>query len=505
VQTSTALTWVLVFTKGLLVAQPGNRGAFKPDIPKTWDDQAIASIEVPLANPRGSPKHVTAEYYYRISVRPIFRSYPIYAPGRGPAGYIEWLKQQEPQVLWDDQTQRPPLETESDWRKAGELVFESPFLFEQLLTADEAQNPDWYKHVDPPLTRDGIVPFVSYVIRKKGQVEVGSFGCWTCHTRVMPDGSLIKGAQGNFGVQQSEAYRFRHRVTPEFSRVLVRGLFAVPWQNPDPHSELEKMTPADIAGLYDSMPPGVIARGRTSPLFPVQVSDLIGVQHRRYLDHTGLQVNRGLADLMRYAALNQGMDDLASFDGFVPRGDPASSRPPARSPFTRYSDEQLYALALYLSSLQPPANPNPFDEVAARGKKVFEREGCAGCHAPPLYTNNELTLADGFKPSDDEIRKYEIQQISVGTDPRLALQTRRGTGFYKVPSLTGVWYRSMFGHGGWCASLEDWFDVQRLNDGYRPTGFHGVGPKSHPVKGHRFGLTLSSQDRQSLIQFLKTL
>lgn len=50
----------------------------------------------------------------------------------------------------------------------------------------------------------------------------------------------------------------------------------------------------------------------------------------------------------------------------------------------RYSDEQLYAPALYLYSLQPPPNPNKSDALAARAQKVFEREGCAVCHAPPL-------------------------------------------------------------------------------------------------------------------------
>ena len=57
----------------------------------------------------------------------------------------------------------------------------------------------------------------------------------------------------------------------------------------------------------------------------------------------------------------------------------------------RYSDEQLYALAQYIYSLKPPPNPNKFDALAAGGQKVFEREGCAGCHRPPLYTNNKLT------------------------------------------------------------------------------------------------------------------
>lgn len=497
--------WASVCLQGVLIAQPGGRNGIPPAVPVTWDDREIGTIEVPLAVRRGSPKHITADYYYRIPVRPIYRSYPIYAPGRAPVGYIEWLKQRDPEILWDDGSHRPPLDTTAAWKKAGQLVFESPFFFQQLLTADEAQNPDWYRYVNPPLTRDGVLPFAAYVIRKRGQLEVGSFGCATCHTRIMPDGNLIQGAQGNFPEQRAEAYRFRRRVAPDFSRMLIRGLFASPWLDPDPHSALEKLDPAEIAELYDRLPAGVIARGRTSPLFPVQVPDLIGVEHRSYLDHTGLQLNRSLADLMRYAALNQGMDDLASFDGFVPRGDPGSSGPPARSPFTRYSDEQLYALALFLASLQPPPNPNQFDRDAAKGKTIFEREGCAGCHTPPLYTNNKLTLAEGFVPSADALRQFDILAVSVGTDPRLALQTRRGTGYYKVPSLKGLWYRSMFGHGGWCASLEDWFDPRRLSGDYRPTGFPADATTPHPVKGHNFGLNLSPEDTRLLLQFLRTL
>jgi hypothetical protein len=56
-----------------------------PAIPKTWDDAEMPALEVPLANPIGSPKHVSADYYYRIPVRPIYKSYPVYAPGHEPA------------------------------------------------------------------------------------------------------------------------------------------------------------------------------------------------------------------------------------------------------------------------------------------------------------------------------------------------------------------------------------------------------------------------------------
>jgi len=55
--------------------------------------------------------------------------------------------------------------------------------------------------------------------------------------------------------------------------------------------------------------------------------------------------------------------------------------------------------------------------------------------------------------------------VSVGTDPDLSLKTRRGTGYYKAPSLKGVWYRGPFEHNGSVLTLEDWFDPRRLRDG----------------------------------------
>jgi hypothetical protein len=73
-------------------------------IPKTWDDEAMASLEVPLADPIGSPKHVSAGYYYRIPVRPIYKSYSMYAPGREPSGYMDWLRQQDPEIIWDSRS-----------------------------------------------------------------------------------------------------------------------------------------------------------------------------------------------------------------------------------------------------------------------------------------------------------------------------------------------------------------------------------------------------------------
>jgi hypothetical protein len=170
----------------------------------------------------------------------------------------------------------------------------------------------------------------------------------------------------------------------------------------------------------------------------------------------------------------------------------------------RYS-ERAYALALYIYSLKPPPNPQGMDSTATRGQNIFEREGCPVCHTPPLYTNNKLTLAGDFQPPADHRVKYNILDIRVGTDPRSSMLPMRGTGYYKVPSLKGVWYRGPLEHNGSVATLEDWFDAQRLRPDYVPTGFVGYGVKTRPVKGHELGLTLSPEEKSALIAFLKTL
>ena len=102
-------------------------------------------------------------------------------------------------------------------------------------------------------------------------------------------------------------------------------------------------------------------------------------------------------------------------------------------------------------------------------------------------------------------KRYDTLPGRVGTDPRSALESLRGRGYYKVPSLKGVWYRGPFEHNGSIATLEDWFNPARLRQDYVPTGFRGYGVKTRAVPGHEFGLTLDNADKTALIAFLKTL
>jgi len=467
-----------------------------PPVPKMWDDKSLAILELPLADSKVKLVHASAEDYYRIPARTILKTYPVYAPGKEPPGYMEWLKQQEPQVAFD----ASQLKTTADWVKAGEVVFDAPLTRNQLTTPEELRDPAWYEKHAVPVAKDGTMPFYRYVIREKGQVQVGEFSCAMCHTRVMPDGSLIKGAQGNFPFDRVFSSAFGTRIPQQILHLLGRQLFSAPWIEADPHAKLTQMSVEEFANTYKAIPPGVITRFGSSVFYPPQVPDLIGVKDRRYLDHTGFVRHQSIEDLMRYMALVQGADLLDHFNDFSPLG-----RPPDYAKLARYSDEQLYAAALYLYSLKPPPNPNKFTAEAARGKRIFREEGCATCHTPPLYTNNKLTPVEGFTVPPEHLKKFDIMTRSVGTDPNLSLKTRRGTGYYKVPSLKGVWYRGPFEHNGSVATLEDWFDPRRLSDTYVPTGFVGAGVKTRAVKGHPFGLDLDERDRKALIAFLKTL
>lgn len=482
-----------------------SKSSWSPAIPRTWDDQAMQSLELPLADRAASPKHVSSDYYYRIPVRPIYRSYPVYHPDKEPPGYLNSLEGREPEITFDPSK----LKTEEDWIKAGEIVFEAPIEFVsagQLFSG--VRKPAWYEKNQVPVTKDGVMPFMRYVLREKGKVELGILSCAMCHTRVMPDGAIIKGAQGNFPDDRAFAYETRleaaeakdkNEVLQELRR-FMRRLYAAPWLRTDPNAKVDQMSVDEIASALEAITPGVCARQGSSVFYPPRIPDLIGVKDRRYLDSTGIAQQRNIGDLMRYVALNQGADQLSLYGSFRPVGELPD--PTTRS---RYSDEQLYALALFVYSLEPPPNPNKFDTLAARGQEVFAREGCAGCHTPPFYTNNMLSPAAGFKVPEGDRKKYDILPMSVGTDPRLALLTRRSTGYYKVPSLKGVWYRGPFEHNGSVATLEDWFDPRRLSNNYVPTGFRGYGVKTRAVIGHSFGLDLSIMDRKALVAFLKTL
>jgi hypothetical protein len=425
----------------------------------------------------------------------------VYYPGREPAGYWEKLQKIGPQPLIEPEK----LKSDTDWIDAGKRVFDEldapTFRHWDQESIAFFRSKEAFRDAD--VLPDGRVPGNVWVPTARG-VAISIGNCSSCHMRYLTGHKAIAGPPNNLNGAAGG------RLFPAFgaSPIPLPGdspgmqmyrVYGVPWLKDDVHERLKTMEMSEMGPLLESaFVLGVTPRWSGSPYYMSKVPDLIGIKERKYIDHTATHMHRNIADLMRYAALVS----YAEATEFGPYQilDPKQPKIYVRSP-----DEALYALALYIYSLKPPPNPNPFDAKAKAGERIFTREGCPVCHTPPLYTNNKLTLARGFTPPSQRPSSLDVSAISVETDPGLALKTRKGTGYYKVPSLKGVWYRGRYLHDGTVASLEEMFDPQRLSETHIPGGWKSPGSKTHAIVGHEFGLKLTPAERRDLIAFLRTL
>jgi hypothetical protein len=476
------------------------------NIPRVWDEAALEDWATPLAALNARPTHMSAAEYYAIPEEN-FRTYPVYMPDREPAGYWEGILGAGPRPLIEPDR----LTTDAEWIAAGKTVFfDSVVLrtFDAKVIATARDQAGMAALGTGPLP-DGTINGLRWVPTKDG-VALGFTNCSACHLLFLPDGTQVPGAS-SFAIPNTYrngvggAIRAAERTLPGETPFSFGGsigsaayqAYGVPWIDDPAGERLRDMTQAEFnAWIAAGIRGGGVARFNGSILYPTKIPDLIGIKDRKYIDHTGTHRHRDIGDLMRYAA-------LVSFAEAVDFAGQRMILPETERFRTRLPDAALYALALYVYSLEPPPNPNPFDAQAEAGREVFARERCGRCHAPPLYTNNKLTLAEGFEPRDDAAE--DIMRISVGTDPALALRTRKGTGYYKVPSLKGVWYRGRYLHDGAVGSLEEMFDPHRLRDDHVRGGFTPVGAESGAIPGHEYGLDLLPEQRAQLIAFLRTL
>ena len=191
--------WIAALSKPAGQAGAPAGTAAPPSIPEFWSAELLEDYELPLATASRTPTHVSRDYYYALPERRVFKSYPVYHPDREPAGYMDGLRAAEPEIVFDPTT----LRTEADWIAAGRLVFEMPIdVNGPILRPSQVRDRAWYDRYRVPVARDGTMPFARWVVRAKGRVELGNIACAMCHTRVLPDGTAIAGAQGNFPFDQ---------------------------------------------------------------------------------------------------------------------------------------------------------------------------------------------------------------------------------------------------------------------------------------------------------------
>jgi hypothetical protein len=294
-------------------AQPAAKHGSR-EISKVWDEVALADWATPLAGLNLPPTHISAEEYYSFTVENL-RTYPLYVPGREPAGYWEMLQHVGPKPLIEPEK----LKTEADWIEAGRRVF------------DEADHPH-FRTSNPNiiaaarsretfaaahLLSDGTIFNLRWVPTKQGLALSTGGICSSCHVLYREDGIRIPGpshfALGHAPSDDTRAKILRaarsiagvtpfQTITDEPFGISMYRAFGVPWLKEDDNERLKSMTGADIAAFRQGRA-GAMMRCNGSPFYPAKVPDLIGIKERTYLDHTATHLHRGIGDLMRYAAL----------------------------------------------------------------------------------------------------------------------------------------------------------------------------------------------------------
>lgn len=98
----------------------------------------------------------------------------------------------------------------------------------------------------------------------------------------------------------------------------------------------------------------------------------------------------------------------------------------------------LDLLTQYMTTLQAPPNPDHFPaNMVARGRDVFEAQGCTTCHVGPAGT--------------------DLQSYDVGTGGSSPLE-KRGTVF-DTPSLRWLWLSAPYFHDGSARTLREVFEL----------------------------------------------
>src|SRR5262245_56990208 len=86
--------------------------------PRVWTDRALADWATPVAALGIRPGHVTEREYEAIRPAEWVRTYPVYFPGREPAGYFDKIGGLKPEPLITSRAR-----TSAEWVAAGKQVF----------------------------------------------------------------------------------------------------------------------------------------------------------------------------------------------------------------------------------------------------------------------------------------------------------------------------------------------------------------------------------------------
>ncbi|HVZ10395.1 hypothetical protein [Rhodopila sp.] len=198
-----------------------------------------------------------------------------------------------------------------------------------------------------------------------------------------------------------------------------------------------------------------------------------------------------------------------------------------------FDDKGLERIKQWLMYQQAPAYPFPIDlALAARGKPIYGKE-CASCHDPSGEHFGTVTPIARLGTDPERMLAFDkamaARMNTIGAGYPWGFHRFRSTNGYANHALEGIWLRAPYLHNGSVPTLDallrpvsqrpetfyagnDVYDQKHV--GFvsdQPTGngrtfqLFDTHQKGNSNAGHVYGATLSDDDRQALLEYLKTL
>jgi mono/diheme cytochrome c family protein len=192
----------------------------------------------------------------------------------------------------------------------------------------------------------------------------------------------------------------------------------------------------------------------------------------------------------------------------------------------------LDRVANWILDLKPPAfPPERIDAARAAAGRPIYQQNCASCHDIGQPRVGQVTDIADVGTDPERVRSFTpelvAQMNTIGTGKPWRFSHFRKTNGYAGMPLDGLWLRAPYLHNGSVPTLRAllWLDERpaRFYRAYnvydwRAMGFVSSGPEAEKEGvafdtsqrgngngGHTYGRDLSIQDREALIEYLKTL
>lgn len=377
---------------------------------------------------------------------------------------------------------------------------------------------------------NGQLPYLMTTFEAANGAQVVSGNCFTCHAGEL-DGQIIPGLGNSFSDYEKNWSQMASMMN--LGMRVKFGKSSKEWEAYEDFGHYFKaMAPTIETNQFGANPAFRLAEACMNMRNPVDLTyqEEPNYEIPAYPIATDVPPlwNVGKKNGLYYNGVGRGDFTKLLFQASV-LGIPDSTA--ARKAVTQFKD-----VLAWLEQLEPPVYPKPINQqLAMQGKLVFE-ENCSKCHGTygeqGTYPNKIVALK--LVKTDPAYAEYAFSSGIVdwynrswfaNSSPRSFFEPSLG---YIAPPLDGIWATAPYLHNGSVPTLEAlldspkrptfWSREEHATYDYEAIGWiykeekNANGKRTFDTtlpaygnKGHYFGDELTKTERESVIEYLKTL